>query len=214
MFENRLEAGHQLANRLRRFAGTNARVLGLARGGVLVAAAVAEDLGLPLSVLIVQKVGAPGNPELALGAVSQTGCRWLDTRIVTGTHADHAFLEREIVKQEQEARRRQQAYGLTEQSMSLTGQTAIVVDDGIATGASALVALRSARDLGADRVILAAPVASAQAARKLEREADEVVLLSLPEPFVAVGFHYANFDQATDDDVLQCLQKSRGRDSL
>jgi putative phosphoribosyl transferase len=204
-FNSRSDAGHELALLLSGYTGSHAVVVGLARGGVIVAATVAADLGLPVRALIVQKIGAPDNPELALGAVSETGAQWLDERIATATHADSVYLAHETERQISEARRRQDIYALAGSPQSLSGKTAIVVDDGIATGASALVALRSARQLGAVQVVLSTPVASEQAIRKLHREADEITVLATPEPFVAVGCHYVNFDQATDEDVLKSL---------
>lgn len=205
-FTDRLDAGRHLSETLLDRGVNQGIVLGLARGGVEVGYAVASTLGLPLRALIVRKVGAPQNPELALGAVSETGVQWLDPKIVEATHADQEYVEEETERQIAEARRRQEQYNVGSGLESVRGKSAIVVDDGIATGASALVAVESARGLGASRVILATPVASAQSLWMLEPAADMVIALEVPDHFLAVGFHFANFNQVTDDEVISYLR--------
>lgn len=204
-FVDRIDAGQQLAEALQEYRNTDAIVLGLARGGVVVGYAVAKRLALPLRALAVRKVGAPQNLELALGAVSETGVQWLDPKIVQATGADEEYLEREIEAQVAEARRRQREYSIGPGLDVVRDHPAIVVDDGIATGATALVAVESARGLGAPAVILGTPVASMQAAALLERYVDRFIALELPEPFIAVGFHYGRFDQVTDAEVIRYL---------
>lgn len=208
-FRDRLDAGSVLARALEQYRGTDAQVLGLARGGVEVGFAVAQSLSLPLHALIVRKVGAPNNPELALGAVSETGQQWLDSGLVIATGAGKEYLAREIEQQVTEARRRQHAYAVEDGLGQVTGKTGIVVDDGVATGASALVAVRSVRDLGASRIVLATPVASRQAERLLRPEVDDLVVLATPDPFFAVGMFYERFDQLSDDDVKRYLHQAR-----
>jgi putative phosphoribosyl transferase len=154
---------------------------------------------------VVRKLGAPHNPELAIGAVSETGRLWIDRALVLATGASESYLQSEMARQVQEAQRRKAEYG---GETSLLGAAGIVVDDGIATGASALVGVQAARDLGAGRVVLATPVASIQAAASLRPEVDELVVLETPEPFVAVGLYYDNFDQTTDDEVVQALRSA------
>jgi putative phosphoribosyl transferase len=205
-FEDRLDAGRRLAEALHEYRDSNAVVLGLARGGVVVGYAVAESLNLPLRALVVRKVGAPNNPELALGAVSETGEQWLDPNIVRATGATESYLEREIAAQVAEAQRRQREYTIDSGLEVVRGQPAIIVDDGIATGATALVAIRSARDLGASEVILATPVASPQAVQLLTPYVDRMVILKTPEPFLAVGLHYRHFDQVSDAEVVRYLR--------
>jgi predicted phosphoribosyltransferase len=205
-FVDRIEAGHQLADALQEYLDSEAVVLGLARGGVAVGYAVAERLNLPLRALVVRKVGAPQNPELALGAVSETGVQWLDPTIVRATGASDAYVEQEIAAQVAEARRRRQEYSGGPGLESVHGRPGIIVDDGIATGASALVAVESVRGLGASQVILATPVASSQAANMLKPNVDRFVTLEIPEPFLAVGFHYRRFDQITDAQVVEYLR--------
>jgi putative phosphoribosyl transferase len=208
VFADRVGAGRILAKRLSSFRGTDAQILGMARGGVMVGLGVAQALGLPLRALVVRKLGAPQNPELAVGAVSETGQLWIDRGLVLATGASESYLEREIARQVEEARRRKSEY---DGATSVEGVTGIVVDDGIATGASALVGVRSTRELGAARVVLATPVASPQAATVLQREADEVVVLETPDPFVAVGLYYSNFEQTTDDEVVRALRDANSQ---
>ena len=207
-FNDRFDAGRHLAGALQSFAGTDAVVVGLARGGVEVGAAVAAALRLPLRALVVRKIGAPRNPELAVGAVSETGEQWIDTRLQRPTGASDRYLEQAAATEGAEAKRQHAKYDTDSSSASLRGRVAILVDDGIATGATALVAIRSARALGASRVVLATPVASAQATSALAPYADEVIILVTPEPFQAVGLHYREFGQLDDDAVIRRLQEA------
>lgn len=210
-FNDRFDAGRHLAGALQNYTSANAVVLGLARGGVEVGAAVAEMLRLPLRALVVRKIGAPRNPELAVGAVSETGVRWIDDRLKKPTGASDGYLDEAIAVEVAEAKRQQATYGIDDLRDTVRGRVAILVDDGIATGATALVAVRSAHDLGASRVVLATPVASAQATSALEQEAAEVIVLVTPEPFRAVGLHYRHFDQLDDEAVLRRLREARFR---
>jgi putative phosphoribosyl transferase len=205
-FRDRVEAGHRLAERLAEFRNGDAIVLGMARGGVVVGYAVAEDLELPLQALVVRKVGAPHQPELGLGAVSETGVRWLDPRLIQSTGATPEYVEREIGAQVAEAQRRQREYDVGPGLDAVRGNTAIVVDDGIATGGSALVGVTSARDLGADEIVLATPVASSQSAHVLAPHVDDLVVLDTPDPFFAVGLYYEDFDQVGDAEVVRYLR--------
>lgn len=206
-FVDRYDAGRHLAAALQNYAGTNAIVVGLARGGVEVGAAVAAELRLPLRALVVRKVGAPSNPELALGAVSETGIQWIDDRLKKPTGASDRYLAQTVAAERAEAQRQHLKYAVGSSRESLRGCVAILVDDGIATGATALVAIRSVRDLGATRIVLATPVASMQAMNVLAKYADEVIVLVTPEPFQAVGLHYRHFAQLDDEAVIRRLQE-------
>ncbi len=210
-FADRIEAGRALAGRLERYRGTGAQILGMARGGVMVGLGAADMLGLPLRALVVRKLGAPHNPELAIGAVSETGQLWVDRGLVLATGATEPYLQSEIARQVEEARRREAEYAAASPNTSLAGATCIVADDGIATGASALVGVRSARDLGAAQVVLATPVASPQAVSALRPEVEEMVVLATPDPFVAVGLYYTNFEQTTDEEVIRALREANSR---
>ena len=204
-FEDRLDAGRRLGEVLRDFSGNDAIVVGLSRGGVVVGYAAARYLHLPLTVLVVRKLGAPSNPELAVGAVSETGVRWIDPVTCASTGADDMYVRAQVQEQVEETRLRRDIYTAGTPLEEVRGRSAIVVDDGIATGATALVGLRSVRDLGASYVVLATPVASSHAVELLRPEADRVVTLDTSAHFAAVGLYYADFCQVGDDDVIRYL---------
>lgn len=202
MWADRTEAGFELATELgRRGYGAGDVVLGIPRGGVEVAAEVARVLGAPLDVVVVRKVGSPGNPEFAAGAVDPDG------RVTANPFAgaSAAYLAAEGAREHAEALRRIAEYrgGRTEYAME--GRRAIVVDDGIATGLTALSAIRWLRGRGASRVTLAVPVIAPSAARMLEPEVDELVALDAPAGFQAVGAYYRVFGQLSDADVRRLL---------
>jgi putative phosphoribosyl transferase len=207
IFQDRLDAGQRLAEALKEHAGGDAVVLAIPRGGVIVGEVVARTLGVPLDVVVPRKVGAPGNPELGLGAVAP-GVRVLDPWLIERLGVSEDYLEREIAAEEAETVRRLQAYRGDRPPLDLTGKTAIVVDDGVATGGTAVAALRWARAQGAATVVLAVPVAPPQTIQRLSHEADEVVALATPEPFFAVGEWYRIFDQTPDDEVLAALERA------
>ena len=209
IFADRVEAGERLGQALRPLAASNAVVLAIPRGGVIVGEAAARALDAPLDVVVPRKIGAPGNPELAIGAVAP-GIRVLDRRMVDGLGVSDAYLEREIEAQEAEIERRQSAYRQGRPPQPVEGRVAIVVDDGVATGSTAVAALRWAREQRAERVVLAVPVAPPQSLERLAAEADELVVLETPSPFFAVGEWYRDFDQTTDRQVVDALARSAG----
>jgi putative phosphoribosyl transferase len=207
IFQDRLDAGQRLAEALNEHAGPETVVLAIPRGGVIVGEVVAGMLGVPLDVVVPRKVGAPGNPELGLGAVAP-GVRVLDPWLIERLGVSEDYLEREIAAEEAETVRRLQAYRGDRPPLDLTGKTAIVVDDGVATGGTAVAALRWARAQGAETVVLAVPVAPPQTIQRLSHEADQVVALATPEPFFAVGEWYRVFDQTPDHEVLAALERA------
>ncbi len=209
VFADREEAGRRLAHALSHLAGQDVVVLGIPRGGVEVAKVVADELGAPLDVVIPRKVGAPGNPELGLGAVAED-VEVLDPRLIEILNVSPEYLEREIAEQQEEIRRRSAAYRADRPPMDLAGKVAGVVDDGVATGGTAAAALRSARGRGAAQVILAVPVAPREAVARLEAEADQVIVLGTPEPFYAVGQWYVDFPQVADGRVIELLSARAG----
>lgn len=209
IFADRVEAGERLGEALRPLAGSNAVVLAIPRGGVIVGEAAARAVGAPLDVVVPRKIGAPGNPELAIGAVAP-GIRVLDRRMVGGLGVSDAYLDREIAAQEAEIERRQHAYRQGRSPQPVEGRVAIVVDDGVATGSTAVAALRWAREQQAARVVLAVPVAPPQSLERLRVEADDVVVLEMPSPFFAVGEWYREFDQTSDRQVVDALARSAG----
>ncbi|MGQ0670723.1 MAG: phosphoribosyltransferase [Actinomycetota bacterium] len=210
MFDDRVDAGQRLARALADFAGTEAVVLAIPRGGVIVGEVVAGALQAPLDVVIPRKIGAPMNPELGLGAIAP-GVRVLDRRMLEALRVSDEYLEREIEAQESEIERRQHAYREGRPPVDVGGKVAIVVDDGVATGGTATAALRWARAQGAARVVLAVPVAPGASLARLSQEADEVVVLAAPDPFYAVGEWYGRFDQTSDEEVVAALARAAER---
>jgi putative phosphoribosyl transferase len=208
IFDDRADAGARLAEALREFEGSGAVVLGIPRGGVLVAAEVARSLMLPLDVVVPRKIGAPRNPELGIGAIAP-GVQVLDRRMIERLGVEDAYVSREIAAQEREIERRSAIYRAGRPPVDVTGGAALVVDDGIATGGTAAAALRWARAQDAREVVLAVPVAPPAAIRRLAADADRVVVLETPEPFVAVGEWYRRFGQASDEDVVRALGAAR-----
>jgi putative phosphoribosyl transferase len=208
MFEDRAEAGHALARALEDLVGREVVLLAIPRGGVEVGAEISRAHGWPLDLVIPRKIGAPGNPELGLGAVAP-GVRVLDERMLRTLGVSPDYLDREIAEQEEEIRRRAEAYRRGRPPVELQDRVAVVVDDGVATGGTAAAALRWARSQGAARVVLAVPVAPSEAVRRLLEECDEVVCLGTPEPFMAVGQWYRSFPQTSDDAVIALLDEAR-----
>jgi predicted phosphoribosyltransferase len=208
-FADRVDAGERLAKALTEHRGTDCVVLAIPRGGVIVGEVVAAELGAPLDVVVPRKIGAPMNPELGLGAVAP-GVRVLDPQLIEMLGVSEQYLDREIAAQEREIERRLHAYREGRAAVDVTGRTAIVVDDGVATGGTAVAALRWARAQGATRVILAAPVAPPATMGRLTHECDEVVILETPEPFFAVGEWYRRFEQTSDEEVVDALARAAG----
>ena len=209
LFVDRRDAGERLAAALSDLAGSELVVLGIPRGGVEIAAVVAERLAAPLDVVIPRKVGAPGNPELGLGAVAE-GVEVLDERLIRVLGVSPGYLRAEIAAQQEEIRRRAMAYRGSRPPIELAGKVAVVIDDGVATGGTAAAALRWARARGASRVILAVPVAPPEILRRLNNEADELRVLAFPSPFSAVGQWYQEFRQVSDERVVELLTVGRG----
>lgn len=207
-FADRREAGRELARALEGLDGQEVVVLAIPRGGVEVGAEVAEARGWPLDVVIPRKVGAPHNPELGLGAIAP-GVRVLDQGMLRTLGVSEEYLEGEIAAQEEEIRRRSEAYRRGRPAADLKGKVAVVVDDGVATGGTAAAALRWARAQEAARVVLAIPVAPREAVRRLSGEADEIVCLGMPEPFYAVGQWYRDFPQTSDEEVISLLGRAK-----
>lgn len=209
VFADRRSAGDALADRLISFAGPNTIVLGLPRGGVPVAAEVAERLGAPLDVLIVRKVGLPTFPELAMGAVGEDAVSVRNEHVIRHAEVSDATFERVQHDELAEVERRALRFRRGRPMLRLGGANVIIVDDGIATGSTASAAIQVARHHGARRVLVAAPVASSDAVAMLTREADEVITLQTPRNFVAVGRWYRNFEPTSDEEVEHILDAFR-----
>jgi predicted phosphoribosyltransferase len=214
-FKDRRDAGRQLAARLLTILHLDAhtgptlrpdlKVLGIPRGGVLVAAQVAKALHAPLDVFITRKLGAPYNPELAIGAVTSDGTVFLDSALIQHLHIPQKLVDRERDEQLREIQRRIEIYRRNMPPLVLKDMTVILVDDGIATGATTFAALRALKNHQPSRVILAVPVAPRQVIPQLRRECDELVILDSPDPFVAVGYFYDDFAQVEDAQVINLL---------
>lgn len=209
MFRDRHDAGRQLAEELGAYAGRDdVVVLGIPRGGVVIGGEIARLLDLPLDVVVSSKVGAPGNPEYAVGAVDPDG------RVTANPAAGYEISELEHLAREVRERvtRRADLYRGGKVQPELAGLTVILVDDGIATGLTALAALRYVRSHGAAHVILAVPVIAAGAVNEVSLFADEIVAIERPEVFYAVGQYYRSFAQVSDDEVLDILEEYRYED--
>ena len=210
VFSDRADAGRRLAARLVTMRHEDVVVLGLPRGGVPVAAEVADALDAPLDVIVVRKLGLPMQPEVAMGAIGEDGTRLLDPDLISRLGVTPAQLaaveERERSTLEARVSRLRLGHARTD----LTGRTALIVDDGIATGATASVACRVARSLGAQRVVVAAPVGAPDAVSRVQG-ADEVICLVQPLGFRAVGAHYRHFGQTSEGEVVELLDAARRR---
>jgi putative phosphoribosyl transferase len=209
MFRNRLEAGRKLAERLKNYAGrADVIVLAAPRGGVPVAFEISEALNLPLDVFVLRKLGVPGHEELAFGAIASGGIRVIDPDIVEGYGMTGSDIERVSRKEQEEMRRREIAYRGTRAPLKVRGRTVILVDDGIATGASIRAGIQALRQLSPARIVVAVPVAPPSTCARLRYQTDELVCLQMPEPFYGVGQFYADFSEVTDDEVKQLLERA------
>ena len=210
MFADRADAGRQLASQLLHLKDESPVVLGLPRGGVVVAAEIAKALNAPLDVLVVRKIGAPLQPELALGAVSDAAGmrRVVNEPLIRALGVDDEYMERAAREQYEVVLRRLAIYRGDRPAVPIDGRTVIVVDDGIATGATVQAALRALAQAAPKKLVLAVPVAPPDTLQDLAREVDEVVALASPPNFRAVGQHYQRFDQTTDEEVIELLQGS------
>ena len=209
VFENRSQAGTQLSRELVEFQkDMKAVVLGLPRGGVVVAEEVARFLHLPLDVILLRKLPYPPQPELAVGAVAEDGTTIINEEFRHTVEQQPESLEPIVREQMEIIRSRAKQYRPHRHAHGWKDKTVILVDDGIATGATMKVAIRAARSGGADRVVVAVPVAAPSSVRELEAEADQVVCLDTPEYFYAVGQAYENFEQVTDEEVISILDRN------
>ncbi|BBX16272.1 phosphoribosyl transferase [Mycolicibacterium duvalii] len=209
IFDDRVDAGRQLAQRLAHVRGQDVVVLGLPRGGVPVAFEVAKALRAPLDVLVVRKLGVPFQPELAFGAIGEEGVRVLNDDVVRAAQLDGNDIDRVERRQRTELQRRAECFRRGRDRVSLTGRTAVIVDDGIATGATAKAACQVARAHGASRVMLAVPIGPDDIVERFAGHADEVLCLQTPAAFFAVGQGYRKFTQTSDEEVVALLDRAR-----
>lgn len=209
MYRDRCDAGGQLADRVAELGAT--LVVALPRGGVVVGYEIADRLNLPLDIVCPRKIGAPGNPEFAIGAIAESGHATLNTSFMRMAGISEEELRPLIAEEQQEARRRLALYRKGLPPRNFSGQTLLLVDDGIATGSTMRAAIESVRAEGAHKVILAIPVAPAEEIHRLAHQVDACVCLSTPDPFYAIGLFYRDFSQVTDDEVIGLLQQNHQR---
>ncbi len=208
-YRDRVDAGRVLARRLQPYAGrTDVVVLGLPRGGMPVAHEVARALRAPLDVFVVRKLGVPGQEEYAMGAIASGGVRVLNADAVGALGIPAHVIDEVAGRELRELERRESAYRDGRTPARLEGRTVIVVDDGLATGASMRAAVQALRKRNPARIVVAVPVGSAETCARLAREVDEVVCAATPEPFYAVGPWYDDFEQTTDDEVHDALARA------
>lgn len=214
IFEDRSDAGRQLAEKLQPLAHSEGLVLAIPRGGVVVGAEITKRLGLKMDLIIPRKVGAPHNPEVAVGAVTQDGTAIFNQPLVDLMGISEFELKEKAASEIAEIKRRMNLYRGDVDYPDCRGRQLIVVDDGVATGYTVLAALRSVRKLGPGELILAIPVAPPDTLELLKKEVDRAVCLVVPENFYAVGQFYQRFEQTGDSEVIKLLQEFRGEGGI
>lgn len=207
-FTDRREAGRKLAEELTEYAGQNALVLGLPRGGVETGYEVAEALDAELDVIVTRKLGAPSNPEFGFGAIGPGGVRVLNDSTVQRLGLSEDQIEDVVEREQEELNRRLEEYRGQRELPEIEGRTVIVVDDGMATGGTALAAVQTTRAQNPKKIVLAVPVSPPDTADKLRDVVDELICLHTPRAFMAVGQWYQKFSQTTDEEVVQLLEKA------
>jgi predicted phosphoribosyltransferase len=208
LLKNRVEAGKQLATALKTVR-QDTIVLAVPRGGVVVGFEVAKALGIPLDIIVTKKIGAPDNPELAIGAVAEDGMFILDDNLLRQLYVPKEYIKEEVERMRQEIQRRLIRYRGNVPYPNLKKRDVIVVDDGVATGSTLKAALRLLRGKGTKIVTVAVPVGPPDTIRELEKLADRVVCLQTPEPFYAIGQFYEDFSQTSDEEVTELLKRNR-----
>ncbi|HHP7243412.1 MAG TPA: phosphoribosyltransferase [Elainellaceae cyanobacterium] len=211
-FQDRTESGQKLATALRRYANRpDVIVLGLPRGGIPVAYEVAKELGAPLDVYVVRKLGVPKHEELAMGAIATGGVRYLNDRVVNSLRISPDIVDQVAFKEQRELERREQVYRDNRPAPELRDRIVILVDDGLATGATMQAAIAALHHQHPAKIIGAVPVAAPEVCEALADKVDEMICAETPQPFYAVGLWYKNFSQTTDDEVRQLLKQAERR---
>ncbi|PTB16798.1 phosphoribosyl transferase [Trinickia symbiotica] len=209
LFNDRAEAGRMLAERLKEYAGPGTVVLALPRGGVPVGFELAMALGAELDVMPVRKLGVPSQPELAMGAIAPGGALFVDTQTMRAAHVGQAQFDAVLAQEQSELARRESSYRGGRAPSAVEGRTAILVDDGIATGATMQAAVKALRERRPARIVVAVPVAPTGAETDFSSIVDEFVCVAQPALFFSVGQHYDNFGQTTDEEVRALLERAR-----
>lgn len=206
IFKNRIEAGQKLASKLESFRGKkDVLILGLPRGGVVTANVIAKALDLPLDVISPKKIGAPMNPEYAIGAITEDGEGTFNEKEISRLHIPKEYLEITIQEAKKEALKRQNLFRLGKPPLDVTKKTVIIIDDGMATGLTMIASVLSIRKKGASKIVVATPVASLESIHKIKEIADEVICLETPLLFYAVGQFYEEFEQTSTENVIDIL---------
>ncbi|MGD6850703.1 MAG: phosphoribosyltransferase [Candidatus Bathyarchaeia archaeon] len=208
-YSDRADAGRRLAAELKDFERKNAIVLAIPRGGVVLGYEIAQALNLPLDIIIPHKLGAPDNPELAIGAIAEDGTAILDQTLIAYMGVSREYISEESERQKKEIQRRLNRYRQGAEAPNLKGQDVIVVDDGIATGSTMKAALASLKNRGTATITVAIPVGPPSTIEELKRLADRVVCPYMPEYFQAIGQFYSDFSQTTDEEVIELLKENR-----
>ena len=211
MFQDRRDAGKKLAWAIEALRDwTDTIVLGLPRGGVPIAYEVSTRLNLPLDIFIVRKLGMPGREELAIGAIASDGPVVINQSVVDTLGVSPEAVEAAVEREKLEIKRRERAYREGRPPEPIEGRTALLIDDGLATGASMLAAVRALRPR-AREIVVAVPVAAEETCDEIRREVNQIICCATPRPFIAVGMFYSNFEQTTDEEVRTLLAQARGR---
>ncbi|QFU83115.1 phosphoribosyltransferase [Natronorubrum aibiense] len=206
-FRDRTDAGARLAVELREREIDADIALAIPRGGLPLGRAVADELEIPLDIVVAKKIGAPGNPEYAIGAVASDGSTWRNEDAIGRTDSDEAYFQRRREEEAESARQKADRYRGDRDAPDLTGKTVVVVDDGVATGSTVMACLKTLNETDADRIVLAVPVGPPESIAALEDEADEVVCLETPRGFMGVGQFYERFGQVSDEEAMAYLDQ-------
>jgi predicted phosphoribosyltransferase len=209
IYKDRVEAGQKLAQSLERYEDERPIILAMPRGGVVVAFEIAQKLHALLDVIVVRKLGAPFQPEYAIGAIAPNDVLVLNDEAKFYWQSDESVLQEIVSKEKVEMERRIKFYRGNNKALDIAGRVVVIVDDGVATGQSALAAIKSVRKLKPAKIIFAVPVGAKDSLAVIKKEVDEVICLATPTPFSAVGIWYARFDQTEDAEVILLLEKNR-----
>ncbi|MBZ9623045.1 phosphoribosyltransferase [Clostridium sp. FP2] len=210
MFLDRMDAGEKLADSLYKFKDEDVIILAVPRGGIAVAYDTIKRYGLKWDLIIPRKIGAPHNKEFAIGAVSVDGSYFLNNDYVKMLGISQDYIEKEVLEQTREIKRRMQEYRGVDTFPEVKGKTVIIIDDGIATGFTILAVIKAVKKQGAKKIILAIPVGPRETIEEFKEHVDEVICLYIPEKFYAVGSYYENFKQVTDEEVFIIMNELRG----
>lgn len=211
MFEDRIDAGKKLADELNEYCKDDCIVVGIPRGGVVIAKIIGERLGKAWDMIVPRKIGAPFNKEVAIGAVTQDGTRLLNHELIKYFNISDEYIDNEVKIQMNEIKRRLREYRGNEDFPDVYKKTVILVDDGLATGFTAAAAVNSIKKHGIKKMILGVPVASVEAIDMLRKHVDEIICIEVPNPFLSVGSSYLKFEQNTDEQIIDLFKQNSNK---